>query len=78
MRARHADGEEGCKVGARSAVGQDASDETIAERRGVGGKALRPAEPVAGEAIGQYREVFPLEPAAFSKRSSLPNIANWR
>jgi hypothetical protein len=52
VRARDARGEEGWDIRICGAVGKHAADEAVAERSGVSGEALGPAEAVAGEAIG--------------------------
>jgi len=56
--------EERRQIGVRRAIRKHSSDETVAERASLGRKALRHAELVAREAIGQHRQVFPVEPFA--------------
>ena len=56
--------EKRCDIGVGRAVMGARGHEAIAERRHVGGEALRAAKPVSLEAISQNRQVFPVQPVA--------------
>ena len=64
MRATYVLGEEWRDVGVRSAIGQLAWDEAVAECRRVRRKALCSAEFVSFESIGEYLQVFSIEALA--------------
>ena len=66
MGAHHVAREEWCDIGVRSAIGKHAPYEAIAKGGRVGRKAFCPAETVSLEAIGQHRQILPLEPVADS------------
>ena len=64
MRGRDVALEERRKIGIRRAVRNHPPDEAITECFRIGREALRHAELVALEAIGQHRQIFALEPFA--------------
>ena len=64
VRGRDVTLEERRKIGIRRAVRKHPPDEAIAERAPIGREALRHAELVTFEAIGQHRQIFPFEPFA--------------
>lgn len=64
VRTRHVVGKERRDIRVGRAVGKNASDKALSERLAISGEALRSAEPIALESIGQHAEVFALEPLA--------------